>query len=453
MDAFRPTDHTRIAILAPALLLAVFPFASGGEDGGPPPADVRVGRVEQRQVQRHRVITGEIQADRRAVLGAESSGRVVQAPPEAGTFVRGGGSNAGEVLAKLDTDLIDTQLAARRAERKAARAAVRSAKATIRARKAELEKATRQRKRLETLYQRNVAEKKELEDARDDEASARAQWQAAKGERQRKKAQVEELDAKVAELEERRSRKMIRSPFDGYVAEKTAEAGEWLDAGDPVATLVDISVVKAVFDVPESMVDAVRPRGEAFSERLGIPKKKTIPMEWISRMIFADPGTTVANPSTVGKETIQLTRKLRRAARSTVAVHVRVDAVSQSRRGWIYRVVPDGHPRARTFPVFVRLKNEGRRLKPGMTAEVSLAASGKMEALTVPRDAVTLTPSGSVVFASRDGRAALVPVEVRFGVGERFVVSGNLDDGERVVVEGNERLRPGQPLNITGGTE
>ncbi|MEX0742241.1 MAG: hypothetical protein WD079_05535, partial [Phycisphaeraceae bacterium] len=88
-------------------------------------------------------------------------------------------------------------------------------------------------------------------------------------------------------------------------------------------------------------------------------------------------------------------------------------------------------------------------IKPGMSVRSQLPTGEAMQAMTVPRDAVQTTPSGTVVFVNRNGVAAAVPVRVQFGSGDRFVLDEtSLRDGEQVVVQGNERLAPGQPLRI-----
>ena len=61
---------------------------------------------------------------------------------------------------------------------------------------------------------------------------------------------------------------------------------------------------------------------------------------------------------------------------------------------------------------------------------------------------MNLTPTGMLAYASRGGVAVPVNVVIRFGVGDRFVVDAALRPGERVVIEGNERLMPGTPLQV-----
>jgi multidrug efflux pump subunit AcrA (membrane-fusion protein) len=69
--------------------------------------------------------------------------------------------------------------------------------------------------------------------------------------------------------------------------------------------------------------------------------------------------------------------------------------------------------------------------------------------VTVHKDAVLRTDVGFNVYFDGGGAAAPMPVQVAFSVGDRYALrpGGGLRPGMRVVVEGNERMFPGQPLN------
>ena len=116
-------------------------------------------------------------------------------------------------------------------------------------------------------------------------------------------------------------------------------------------------------------------------------------------------------------------------------------------------IVPDADPQARTFRVLFKIPNEDNALKPGMSVTAELPTSTLSNQLTVPKDAVHSTPTGTVVTLNRNNTAAPVPVTVRFSIGDRFVIDGPINHNDQVVIEGNERLAPGQPLNIVNPNE
>ena len=69
---------------------------------------------------------------------------------------------------------------------------------------------------------------------------------------------------------------------------------------------------------------------------------------------------------------------------------------------------------------------------------------------TVSKDAIVRRGGNVLVFVVRDGNGQPQPVTLGKSVGTRFVVTSGLQAGDRVVVRGNENLRPGQRLRITG---
>jgi multidrug efflux pump subunit AcrA (membrane-fusion protein) len=98
----------------------------------------------------------------------------------------------------------------------------------------------------------------------------------------------------------------------------------------------------------------------------------------------------------------------------------------------------------------IDLPNPERLFAPGMSARVEVdLAGGRHQALTVARDAVVTKSDGRrEVWRVRteDGRSTADPVRVEIGraSGDRLeILSGRLLPGDRVVLLGNERLRPG----------
>jgi multidrug efflux pump subunit AcrA (membrane-fusion protein) len=68
------------------------------------------------------------------------------------------------------------------------------------------------------------------------------------------------------------------------------------------------------------------------------------------------------------------------------------------------------------------------------------------EVLSVPKDALVQGQGGWTVFVDEGGVAQVRPVRVGTALGDRFEVLSGLSEGDVVVVRGNERLRPGQPV-------
>ena len=100
-----------------------------------------------------------------------------------------------------------------------------------------------------------------------------------------------------------------------------------------------------------------------------------------------------------------------------------------------------------TFP------NADGALWPGEFVNVRLRLYVDQDALTVPRRAVVAGQQGSYVFVVQpDSTADTRPVKVDRTAGELAIVSGEIAPGDRVVTDGQLRLRQGSKVQVKGGT-
>jgi multidrug efflux pump subunit AcrA (membrane-fusion protein) len=85
----------------------------------------------------------------------------------------------------------------------------------------------------------------------------------------------------------------------------------------------------------------------------------------------------------------------------------------------------------------------------GTAVRVELPQSDSHSGVAIPRDALVLRQEGTFVFRIDDeGQAERVAVSTGIGHGSLIEVKGEIVEGDRVVVRGAERLRPGQPVTI-----
>jgi RND family efflux transporter MFP subunit len=97
---------------------------------------------------------------------------------------------------------------------------------------------------------------------------------------------------------------------------------------------------------------------------------------------------------------------------------------------------PQSDPQTRTTPVRIQVANPGTRLKPGMLVQPSFhLALGSV--LTVPRDAVIDTGQEKVVYIARDN-GVFQQQRIRTGtpIKDRYPVLEGLKEGEKVVTNG-----------------
>lgn len=225
------------------------------------------------------------------------------------------------------------------------------------------------------------------------------------------RASVEAQQAEIRRLKELREKYTIRAPFSGYVTSKMTEVGQWVARGEAVMEIVQLDPIELMINVPQSYI------GE-----------------------------------------LQNSLERSRGAQRQFAVQVMVDDVSQLLVGEVVRIVPQADLRSRSFPVKIRVRNPssefGHLLKSGMLARASLFIGSDDEILLVKKDALVLGGRFPRVFVVRDDPATqqkiVVPVGIEVGaaVEDWIEVRGGLAAGDQVVVEGNERLGPGQNVQI-----
>lgn len=214
-------ERNAAAVVCLTLLLAMVPCARGQEGAGPPPALVAVSEVREGTIAPTVEIVGSIAYREVSDLSTEVSGKVLEVRVEEGDRVR-----RGEVLVRLDTELLDKTIASTRASHGEVLA--------------DLEKAKRDLARMENLYR-----EESISEQLYDENRFRAQSLEKKS---------ESIQAELERLSVERAKKEIRAPFTGLVQNKRVDRGEWLSPGAPVLTLARDDSVDAVVEVPGEIV-------------------------------------------------------------------------------------------------------------------------------------------------------------------------------------------------------
>ena len=114
----------------------------------------------------------------------------------------------------------------------------------------------------------------------------------------------------------------------------------------------------------------------------------------------------------------------------------------------VVRAYPELDRRMRTRVVELVL-DEPTMLMPGMFARVRLILESVADAITIPQQAVIVTPAGGqVVYVVADGKAGQRKVKVGIEQAGRVQVLGGLEPGEKLVVTGQERLKGGMEVRM-----
>lgn len=348
-----------IAVVAVLLLFGILygwrtARSAAAPQGAPPPVTVAAVAVTPADVPAALEAVGSLRAVREVTLAPEVAGRVVAIRFEAGMRV-----GAGAPLVQL-YDAPD------RADRAAARARADFAGIQL-ARSQELAP--------------TGAEPREL-------------LQQRRAERDQAAAAVRQFDARIAQ-------KQVRAPFAGVLGVRRVDLGQYLNPGDPIATLTALDAL---------YVDFALPQQELARLRVGATVDVTVDA-WPGRVFAA-----------------------------------RVNAIEP-------RIGAD----TRNVSVQAILPNGDGALRPGMYVTAALALPPEHGALVVPATAIQTSASGDSVTvirgpdARRKGRAEAIPVTTGRRVGDRVIVTRGLKAGDVVVTEGQLRVQPGADVVVAAG--
>jgi RND family efflux transporter MFP subunit len=250
--------------------------------------------------------------------------------------------------------------------------ALRDNEAAVKRLEAQLHLLTTQRTRLQTLG--SVVSQSQLDEALSRERMAEQDVEQARVARDRARLDL--------------NRATVRAPFDGIVAERLQQSGEFVAGGTPLLRLVNDRDLEVVARAPLTTADTV----------------------------------------------------------GAGAIAQLIDGEHKS-SGKVRAVIPVGDERSRMVELRIALTDRSWRV--GAPVRVEIAPRHLKAVVTVPRDAVILRQGASYVMRVKsDNTAERVAVNIGPGYANQVQIDGTLQAGDRVVVRGAERLQPGQAVKV-----
>lgn len=237
--------------------------------------------------------------------------------------------------------------------------------------------------RIEALRESSSFSQGRFDEAQSDMLNARSELVRAR-------ARLKSSEAQLAETRYQLARSQIIAPFSGVVIEVNTIPGAFIQAGSPVVRLLDTDAIEVEAGVPSRYAS------------------------WL------EPGQEVRASVETGQE---ITLKVR-------------------------AVLPLEDPATRTRAVRFTGSDLGNigRAAVGQSLTVQIAVGEAREVLAVPKDALVQAANGWTVYVAEDGKAQPRNVQIGVALGGRYEVLSGLEQGDLVVVRGNERLRPGQDI-------
>lgn len=277
-----------------------------------------------------------------------------------------------------------------RVDPKLFRVRVASAKASLQRAQATERNAAQQHQRQQVLHARKASSDVELENAAVVLAQAQADVALAE-------AALEEAEINLGYTE-------VKAPISGIIGGALITEGALVnaDSGEPLATIQQIDPVYVDFTQSSSQMMELRRAVETGKLERVAPGEARIQLVFDDGSLYEHPGSLLFSSATVDVTTGQVTL-----------------------RG--------------EFP------NPDRHLLPGLYVRVRIEQAVRQNALTISQRAVMrdLTGAAQVYVVGPDNKAELRNVTLGFAMDSGWVVESGLSAGDKVVVEGAQKLQPG----------
>ncbi len=406
----------RWPILLVALLLAGAGMAAWRIAAPAKPAEFGSAKVRRQTIAKSITATGTLQAVTTVEVGTQVSGTIAELDADFNSRV-----TKGQVIARLDPSQLQAQLAqadatwqSALATAQAARnnvvagdAAVQSAQANVDRTDAALQDAQKSYERTRQLVEAKVGAAMDLQTAQSAVSQAAAQKQQAiaqvnqaKAQAQASRSQVAQAQAQVAQAKAavdlahvNLDHTVIRAPIDGVVVARNVDVGQTVAASLQAPTIFlianDLTRMQVLANIDEADVGQLGPSG---------------------KVTF----TVDAYPSDVFQGRIAQVRLAPQTIQNVV-----------------------------TYTAVIEVANPDLKLKPGMTANVTVITQQKPDVLVVPAAALRFRPAAAPAVPARstvvwkvEGQQ-LTPVPVKTGISDGIhteIVSGDLNESDAVAV-------------------
>ena len=347
------------------LLVAACRPKTDAADAATTPTAVQVGRenvavVSLGDITVGPVISGTLTPQEQATLRAEVTGSVLQTYVERGQAVK-----RGQLLARID----DTAL----------REALLSAQSTERSARVALDNAKRDQERSTTLEAAGAIA------PRDVEATHRAMLAA--------EATLADAQSRLTSARTQVEKTSLRAPINGSVSDRPVNAGDVVQPGTAIITVVDPSSMRLDASVPASDIGSVR---------LGLP------------------------------------------------VDFRVTGYgSRAFTGKVLRINPTADPATRQVRIFVSIPNDKSQLVAGLFAQGQVGSEIK-RGMLVPTSAVDQRGASPVATRVRDGKVERVPVQIGLidPTSDRLEIRGGVSPGDTLLLGAAQGISVGTPVKV-----
>lgn len=362
------------------------PKSTASAQSGPPP-DVVVAQVEQQDVPIYGEWIGTLDGFTNADVRAQVSGYLMKQGYQEGNFVK-----QGQLLFEIDPRPFQAVLDQAEGQLAQARAALANAQAVQHRTELDVNRYT-------PLAAEQAASQQDLDNAIQNNLAAKATVATAD-------AQIKSAEAAVETARINLDFTRLISPIDGIAGQAQLQVGALVNpASGPVTSVSTVDPIKVYFTVSEREYLEWNRRFPTETTRQAADKSLKLELILADGLPYPQPGTFYFADRQVNQ--------------STGAIRI-----------------------AGLFP------NPGNILRPGGYGKVRTAVRIQKDALLIPQRAVSELQGGyQVAVVDAENKVSVRTVKVGDRVGSQWIITDGLKPGERVVVEGAQRLRPGMAVN------
>jgi membrane fusion protein (multidrug efflux system) len=361
----------------------------------PPPPVVEVARVEQRDVPIYSewigTLTGQVNAD----IKAQVAGYLLTRNYKEGSYV-----TKGQVLFEIDPRPFQAVLDQAKGQLAQAEAQLAQYGAQLATAEANQLRSQLDVEKYDPLAKANAVSKQDFDNAVQTNLANKAQVQAAIAAIGAAKAQIQASQAALETATINLNFTRIVSPINGIIGVAQAQVGDLVGTnGGTLTTISTLDPIRDYFSVSEQDYLALR---EQFSGSNA--------EHWKLQLILAD-GKTYPHS------------------------------------GEFYFADRQVNPNTGSIQLAALFANPGNALRPGQYGKVRGVMRMQRNALLIPQAAVNEQQGGYLVdVVGSDGKIAVRTVRVSDRAGTMWVIQDGLKPGERVIVEGQQTLKPGMPV-------
>lgn len=204
-------------------------------------------------------------------------------------------------------------------------------------------------------------------------------------------AKIKVVRAKLAVAQDRLKKTTVRAPFPGVITERYKMTGERVDSGAQIVRLVNTEKLEIQARVPQESVQ------------------------------FIKAGDTLS-----------------------------IKGPAAEIKGVVRAVIPVGDDVSRLFEI--RVEFDKKEWSAGTAVQLASPVNNQQNVLAVPRDALVIRQSSVVIYRINDeSMSEVIPVKTGIANTTHIQVMGNVNENDKIVIRGNERLRPGQKVKVMSG--